>query len=188
MAYKRRCVIRYKWWGGITLQSHQKIDVDRWDLIIAHPPCTYLSHAATRHHSLKLTSINCINGRTLQRIESMQFFMRFVFADCDKIAIENPVGIMNSAYRQPDQIISPWMFSSGTDDKENYVTKKTCLWLKGLKPLEWDHSIPPVDNRELFGTCTSGKVKNWSDSATRDASVRSKTFPGIARAFAEQWG
>lgn len=118
----------------------------------------------------------------------MQFFMRFVFADCDRIAIENPVGIMNTAYRQPDQVINPWMFSDGPDDKENYVTKRTCLWLKGLKPLEWDHSIPPVDNKELFGTISSGKAKNWSDSATRDPSVRSKTFPGIARAFAEQWG
>ena len=174
--------------GGIALQNGMKIDVDRWDLIIAHPPCTYLSNVATRNHSLKTAPINMINARTLSRIDAMQFFMRFVFADCDHIAIENPVGIMNTAYRSPDQIIDPWMFSTGPEDKENYIKKRTCLWLKGLKPLEWDQTIPPANNYDLFGKSPKGIVRNWNDNLVRDPIVRAKTFPGIAKAFAEQWG
>lgn len=172
--------------GVLKLQSGEKIEISHWDLIIAHPPCTYLSNVTTRHHSLKLTPVNQINARTLSRISSMEFFMRFVFADCEKIAIENPIGIMNSAYRQPDQIIHPYMFAESESDEE-YVTKATCLWLKGLKPLE-TNSLPKPDNRKMYGVLPSGKARTWEDTYSRKGSVRSKTFTGIARAFAEQWG
>ena len=108
--------------GGVCkLQNGEKVEIPHWDLIIAHPPCTYLSHAATSRHSLKITPINQINARTLSRIDAMSFFMRFVYADCERIAIENPVGIMNSAYRAPDQIIEPYYFAESKDDKENYI-------------------------------------------------------------------
>jgi hypothetical protein len=173
--------------GVMRLQTGEKIVVDRWDLIIAHPPCTYLSNVATRHHSLKTAPINWINARTLNRIEAMSFFMAFVNADCDRIAIENPVGVMNTCYRKPDQTIDPYMFSDGIEDVENYVTKKTCFWLKGLEPLRgWCFEKP--NNKELFGIFPSGKVKTWEDTYSNDAVVRSKTFSGVAKAMAEQWG
>ena len=159
----------------------------KWDMIIAHPPCTYLSNVATRHHSTKNNSIERINERTFKRIEAMQFFMNIANADCDRIAIENPVGVMNTAYRKPEQIIHPYYFANDEYDKENYVTKRTCLWLKGLLPLKYS-KIPKPDNAALFGKKPSGKSKTWVDAYICDPKVRSKTFPGIAKAMAEQCG
>ncbi len=159
----------------------------KWDTIIAHPPCTYLSNVATRHHSMKNNSVECINERTFKRIEAMQFFMNIANADCDRIAIENPVGVMNTAYRKPEQIIQPYYFADGKNDKENYVTKKTCLWLKGLCPLK-HKKIQKPDNAVLYGKYSNGKNRTWEDTYSRDPKVRSKTFPGIAKAMAEQWG
>lgn len=173
--------------GKMRLQTGKWLEVDHWDLIIAHPPCTYLSHVATRQHSLRLSSENRIEGRTIQRIQAMDFFMRCIQAPCGKIAVENPVGIMNTAFRAPDQIIEPYQFAESTDDAENYVTKRTCLWLKGLPKLE-GNGLQKPDNEKLFGKMKTGKNKTWEDTGSRDAGVRSKTFPGIARAMAEQWG
>lgn len=174
--------------GVMRLQNGKKITINRWDLIIAHPPCTYLSNAATRSHSIRMTPINWINARTLNRIEGMRFFMDFVNADCEKVAIENPVGVMNTCYRKPDQTIDPYMFSGGKEDKENFVTKKTCLWLKGLEPLIPTYIGEKPNNHELFGTYKNGKAKVWEDTAVSGGFLRSKTFPGIAKAMAEQWG
>lgn len=173
--------------GEMRLQNGERINISRWDLIIAHPPCTYLSNAATRSHSLKCTPVNWINGRTLSRIDGMEFFMQCIMANCDHIAVENPVGVMNKAYRKPDQIIEPYQFAESENDTENYVTKRTCLWLKGL-PLLKTNSLEKPDNAKLFGTNKHGKAYCWNDKYTRDPAVRSKTFPGIAKAFAEQWG
>ena len=145
--------------GMMRLQTGEKIYVDKWDMIIAHPPCTYLSNTATRSHSIRMTPINWINARTMNRIEAMAFFMLFVNANCEKIAIENPVGVMNTCYRKPDQSIDPYMFSSGKTDEENFVTKKTCLWLKGLKPLEPTYTGERPNNHELFGTYKTVKQK-----------------------------
>lgn len=170
--------------GGTRLQNNTKLNIDRWDLIIAHPPCTYLSNVATRSHSLKCTPINRINGRTLNRIEAMRFFMDIVNANCDKIAIENPIGVMNTVYRKPDQIIHPYYFAKGKDDKENYWTKATCLWLKGLKPLEYDS---PEPYEQKLGKHSSGKNKTWTE-CQHGSTNRSKTFPEIAKAMATQWG
>ena len=164
--------------------------IERWDLIIAHPPCTYLTNCATRSHSAKMTSIPRINARTIKRIEAMKFFMQFVMVNCEKIAIENPVGVMNTCYRKPDQIVHPYMFAQSEQDSKNYVTKATCLWLKGLPSLNTGH-LPKPDNRQLFGVMPSGKARTWEDSLDRSGGApkaRSKTFPGIARAMAEQWG
>ena len=169
------------------LQTGEKVTIDKWDLIIAHPPCTYLSTCATRAHSTKHTPENWINARTKSRIEAMQLFMDCINANCDKIAVENPVGVMNTCYRQADQIIEPWMFAESKDDKENYVTKRTCLWIKGLPLLKgWQAEKP--NNAEIFGRYKNGKAKCWEDTFSRDGGVRSKTFPGIAKAMAEQWG
>lgn len=167
-------------------QAH-KID-GKWDLLIAHPPCTYLTNVATKHHSLKCSTLGKINNRTEKRIASMEFFMEFANADCEHIAIENPVGVMNTAYRKPDQTIHPYMFAESAEDKENYVTKATCLWLKGLDVLKTNSLSKPC-NSEIFGRYPSGKAKTWEEQVKRDrAKERSKTFPGIAKAMAEQWG
>lgn len=101
----------------------------QWDLIIAHPPCTYLSFAGNRWLSPE---------RLKSRAAAAEFFMRFVNADCDCIAIENPVGYMNSCYRKPDQIINPYQFGDS-------YRKRTCLWLKNLPLLQPDYVVPPPD-------------------------------------------
>lgn len=177
-------------WGDIVFDTMdwEEHQVQKWDLIIAHPPCTYLSAVATRHHSLKCTPLDKINYRTIKRIEAMRFFMGFANADCEKICIENPRGVMNTAYRQPDQTIDSYMFAESEQDTENYVTKATCLWLKGLSPLV-TNNLPKPDNGKLFGKHPSGKSRDWECTVSTDrAKVRSKTFPGIATAMAEQWG
>lgn len=163
-------------------------NIDKWDLIIAHPPCTYLSNAATRSHSLKGATLEQINARTAKRIQAQEFFMKFANVDCERVAIENPVGVMNTVYRKPDQIIEPYQFAESEEDIENYVTKRTCLWLKGLKPLQ-GNSLDKPNNAELFGKHPNGKARCWEEMVKGDrATVRSKTFTGIARAMAEQWG
>lgn len=152
-------------------------NIDKWDLIIAHPPCTYLSNAATRSHSLKGATLEQINARTQKMIQAQEFFMKIANASCEKIAIENPVGVMSTVYRKPDQIINPYEFAESKDDKENYVTKRTCLWLK-------------PNNAELYGRWSNGKAGCWHEvqGQKNKATVRSKTFTGIAKAMAEQWG
>lgn len=134
---------------------------DKWDMIIAFPPCTDLAVSGARWFPQKQA-----DGRQQRSID---FFMLFVNADCPKIAIENPIGIMSGKYRKPDQIIQPWMFGHGE-------TKATCLWLKGLPKL-----MPTniVEGREQ-------RIWKMAPSPER-AKQRSKTFPGIARAMAEQW-
>lgn len=133
----------------------------KWDMILAFPPCTHLAVSGARYFEQKRK-----DGR--QQAAS-DFFMRFANADCPKIAIENPVGIMSSVWRKPDQIIQPWQFGHGE-------TKKTCLWLKGI-PLLVPTNI--VDGREQ---------RIWKMPPSEDrAKNRAKTFPGIARAMAEQW-
>lgn len=163
--------------------------VDKWDLIIAHPPCTYLSNAATRSHSLKGATLEQINARTAKRIQAQEFFMKFANANCERVAIENPVGVMNTVYRKPDQIIEPYQFAESEEDKENYVTKRTCLWLKGLDPLI-TNGLPKPDNAQLYGRWSNGKAGCWHEVQCQKnkATVRSKTFLGIAKAMAEQWG
>lgn len=133
----------------------------KWDMILAFPPCTHLAVSGAKHFEEKRQ-----DGRQQAAIN---FFMQFANADCSKIAIENPVGIMSTYYRKHDQIIQPWQFGHGE-------TKKTCLWLKGLPPL-----VPTeiVDGREQ---------RIWKMPPSKDrAKMRSKTFRGIARAMAEQW-
>lgn len=133
----------------------------KWDMIIAFPPCTHLAVSGARYFEQKRK-----DGIQQQGIE---FFMMFANAECEKIAIENPVGIMSTVYRKPDQIIQPWQFGHGE-------TKKTCLWLKGLKPLK---STNVVDGREQ-------RIWKMPPGKNR-AKLRSKTYPGIAKAMAEQW-
>ena len=159
-----------------------------WDLIIAHPPCTYLTFAAARYHSLSCVSEEYIRSRTFERISAELFFMRFTNPElAPHIAIENPCGVMNTVYRQPDQIIHPYQFAESVDSPD-YVTKRTCLWLYNL-PCLYTNSLPVPDNSVLFGCKPTGKAKTWTEVQTGNRAVmRSKTFPSVANAMAEQWG
>lgn len=155
-------------------------EVPKWDLIIAHPPCTDLATSGARYFKKKQA-----DGTQARSIE---FFMQFAHADCEKIAIENPIGIMSTQFRKPDQIIQPWQFA--LDPIEN-VNKSTCLWLKGLPKLTPLHVVKP---EMTYHTFPSGKRQSEWYYQTRclphkeRSKAASKTFPGIARAMAEQWG
>jgi hypothetical protein len=153
---------------------------EKWDMIIAFPPCTDLAVSGARHFERKI-----LDG---SQQKSIDFFMKFVNADCDKIAIENPIGIMSGKYRKPDQIIQPWQFG----DK---AQKSTCLWLKGLPKLQ---PTDIVEKGEFFEfTSKKGEKKRmpmWYYKALQEAktpeqrrTLRSKTFKGIAVAMATQW-
>ena len=156
--------------------------IDRgWDMIIAFPPCTDLAVSGARHFERKR------KDGSQQR--SIDFFMNLANAPIDKIALENPIGIMSTEWRKPNQIIQPWQFG----DK---AQKSTCLWLKGLPLLE---STNIVEKGEFFEFVSKkGEKKRmpmWYYEALQKAktpeqrrTLRSKTFPGIARAMAEQWG
>jgi len=133
-----------------------------WDLIIAFPPCTDLCVSGARWFKEKIA-----DGR---QQNSIDFFMMFTNLDCPKICIENPVGIMSNIYRKPDQIIQPWMFGHGE-------TKSTCLWLKGLPLLKPTNIVSGRD----------ANIHKMAPGPER-SKLRSKTFPGIAKSMADQWG
>lgn len=152
-----------------------------WDLMIAHPPCTYLT--VTGNKWFKPEYKDRFPTRAQDREDAKEFFMQLVNAPIDKIAIENPIGIMSTVYRKPDQIIQPWQFG-------HEASKATCLWLKNLPKLEHTNV---VDKGE-FVTYKSGKrMSKWyADAASLSPKerekIRNKTFQGIADAMAQQWG
>ena len=154
----------------------------KWDLIIAHPPCTFLTCTGNRWFNVERYGDKALK-RIADREDAAKFFMAFVNADCDKIAIENPVGYMNSHYRKPDQIIQPWMFGDAAE-------KKTCLWLKGLPKLKETNVVDPPARKEFASgkTMPAWYADAWHLSTEERSKVRSKTFPGFAKAMAEQWG
>ena len=168
-----------------TADTHTHTQTGKWDLIIAHPPCTYLTVTGNSWFDVQKYGDKA-RQRYKDRYKAIVFFMYFVCADCDRIAIENPVGIMGSALRSADQIIQPWQFGHPT-------VKKTCLWLKGLPPLT-PTNIVEVDTSDVYEyVAKNGHIKHDSRNRSRcrveDRSKhRSKTFTGIAQAMAEQWG
>lgn len=165
--------------GNFSTMDGERHEIGKWDLIIAHPPCTYLSNAGARHlwkgHKLN-------QDRYKKGLAGKAFFMRFYNADCPRIAIENP--IPSKIYELPKytQIIQPY-------EHGHPFTKRTCLWLKGLPPIT---PTNPVEPQATY--CPSGSYSGKHDPKHRGlfttdrAKNRSKTFPGIAAAFAEQWG
>ena len=136
------------------------LDMD-WDLMIAHPPCTYLSYAGMRWFKTQPDRMGKVEA-------AFEFVKQLAQAPIHRIAIENPKGFLSKWYRKPDQIIQPWQFG------EPY-TKKTMLWLKGLPPL-------------LYSCIEVERFVNWTELGHRSAKDRSRTFPGIAAAMAQQWG
>jgi hypothetical protein len=158
-----------------------------WHMVIAFPPCTYLTHAGTRHFSRCINPEHKVLQREKKREEAKEFFLLFSNCKCEKVAIENPVGYMNTTYRKPDQIIHPYYFGEP-------VQKRTCLWLKGLPLLQPTNMLPkPKPKYFCKGEKCRGKAINWCEGIKGTtggqkgrAKARSKTFQGIA--MAEQWG
>jgi len=140
----------------------------KWDMMIAHPPCTYISNMS-----------NCRikePGRKELRRQGMEFFMELVKSDIPKICIENPRGLPEREYRRSDQIIQPYEFG-------HPASKQTCLWLKGLPKLKLTEIVTPEKRWD------GKRWRTWVDTmGSHNAKNRSKTFPGIAQAMAEQWG
>ena len=144
-----------------------------WDLMIAHPPCTYLTVSANKWYKdqpERKSGALVGQDRRDAREEAIFFFMLLMTSNISKIAIENPIGVLSSRYRKPDQVIQPWQFGHGE-------TKATCLWLKNLPKLE---STNVVNGREQ-------RLHLLPPSIDR-AKIRSKTYQGIADAMAMQWG
>ena len=141
-----------------------------WDAIIAFPPCTHLAVSGARWFAEKRA-----DGR---QQAAVNFFMQFVAAPCPRVAIENPVGVMSTLYRRPDQVIQPWQFG-------HTETKATCLWLRGLPRLRptlnvrWETMQLPIAERSRI---------HYLPPSDERAALRSKTYAGSARAMADQWG
>jgi hypothetical protein len=155
---------------------------DGWDLMIAHPPCTYLT--VTGNKWMKDEYKDRFPTRQQDRKDGIEFFMQLANANIPKIAIENPIGIMSTHWRKPDQIIQPWHYG-------HEATKSTCLWLKELPLLKPTNIV----GKGEFVTFKSGKrmTKWYVDAAnaktpSERAKIRNKTFQGIADAMANQWG
>lgn len=162
-------------------------DIGKWDLLIAHPPCTYLTVSGNRWFNTERYGEKAVRRLKL-REEAAAFFMAFINANVCRIAVENPVGYMSTHYRKPDCIIQPYEFG-------HHARKTTCLWLKGLPKLHPTNVVDPGEidgNGFSVGASTNyavdenGKIIPWNDPRT--AKARSKTFPGIAKAMAEQYG
>ena len=153
----------------------------KWDLIVAHPPCTYLTNAGACRMYPQKRKIN--PNRFAKAMEAKKFFMAFLNADCEKICIENPIPLSVVELPKKTQAIQPYEFG-------HPYTKKTYLWLKGLPNLVPTNIVEPV------GPYVCGNAEIWKKQAAKgvvygkekSAKHRSKTFEGIARAMAEQWG
>lgn len=160
----------------------------KWDLIIAHPPCTYLTVAANKLYNIEKYGEKAVK-RLEDREKAIEFFMAFVNADCERKAIENPIGVISTRYRKPDQIIQPYQFG-------HTVRKSTCLWLYNLPKLKPTNI---VDFECIHSNGKSGgysgpswivkdeneKILSYKDP--RVAKARSKTYEGVAKAMASQW-
>lgn len=155
----------------------EEVDAREFDLMIAHPPCTYLT--VTGNKWFKPEYSDRFPDRKLQRDRAIEFFMDLAEAEIPHICLENPVGVISTWWRKPDQIIQPWQFG-------HPEPKKTCLWLKNLPKLKPTQVVEP----EYFISKTGKRLASWyykpSPSPER-AKARNRTFTGIATAMAEQW-
>lgn len=165
-----------------TTMDGQKYTINgKWDLIIAHPPCTRLCNSGQRW--LYWGDEEYRERKRKEQVEAIKFFMHIVNADCDKIVIENPSGIMSTRYRKPDCTYNPYDFEGETE------CKKTCLWLKGVEPLKPTRKTPlPKEERTngIWKAHFGNRKFAWNDPET--AKMRSKTPKGVAKAMANQWG
>lgn len=155
---------------------------DEWDMILAFPPCTFLTVTGNRWFNVERYGEKAIE-RKKERKKAIEFFMHFVNAKCEKIAIENPIGTMSTEYQKPSQIIQPYMFGDA-------ARKATCLWLKGLPKLTPTNIVEPViiKYKNGKGTDNPWHMDTMKLPKEERAKARSKTFEGVAKAMAEQWG
>ena len=151
----------------------------KWDLIIAHPPCTYMSKAGARWMYPKANTIS--NERLKLAIEAKAFFMQFLNADCERVAVENPVPLKIVGLPIPTQKIQPYQYG-------HPYSKCTCLWLKGLPKLEPTNIVNEYKPYLPSNTGGFARGKGGSRGVAHNAKEASKTFEGIAKAMAEQWG
>lgn len=160
-------------------QEH-RID-GKWDLLIAHPPCIYLTVTGNRWFNVERYGDKAVK-RAQDREEAAEFFMKFANANCDRIAIENPIGYMSTYYRKPDQIIQPYEYGHQT-------RKSTCLWLKNLPKLVPTNIVEPIviKYKNGRGTDDPWHMETMKLPPDERARERSKTFEGIAEAIADQW-
>lgn len=165
-----------------TMDGTEHEQSGKWDMIIAHPPCTYLTVTGNRWFDIERYG-EAARQRYRDRYDAIVFFMYFALADCDRIAIENPIGVMSSCYRKPNQTVQPWMFGHAT-------RKATCLWLKGLPNLEPTDIVEPeiIKYKNGKGTDNAWHMETMKLPPAERARARSVTFKGIAEAMAEQWG
>lgn len=156
-----------------TMDGKQHTIDGKWDLLIAHPPCTYISNAGARF--LYAGGAGVLNEERLRKgIQATHFFLRFLYADCERIAVENPTPSTVYCLPKYSQAIQPWQFG-------HPFQKKTCLWLKGLPNLQPTNITEERQSSKIAG--------NWFNKGGKDRQRnRSKTFEGIAEAMAEQWG
>lgn len=179
--------------GGILQNGDENISTDQWEMMIAHPPCTFLAVSGARwYYHPEDKDMPFKNrrphprfpNRANDRDEALEFFTKLCEAPIEKIAVENPVGIVNTKYKKPTQTVHPWMFG-------DEASKATCLWLKNLPKLEPTNIVGKGERVVL----SSGKSlpKWYSDALTQAKSaaerrtLRSKTFMGMAKAMAVQW-
>ena len=162
-----------------TMNGENHTIEERWDLIIAHPPCTYLSNAGAARLFPKKGQLN--EERYQLGLKAKDFFMSFINADCNKIAVENPIPTRIYGLPPYSQIIQPYEYG------EPY-SKKTCLWLKNLPDLQPTNIVKPICSWVSGGSKDAhGNNRSNTGLKFRDSKTRSKTFPGIAKAMAEQW-
>lgn len=166
--------------GQVTTMNGQVHEVGNWDLLIAHPPCTYLTNAGAVRMRV---NGQIVPDRYAKAMEAKAFFMSMLDADCSKIAVENPTPMKLIGLPPYTQAIQPWQFG-------HPFTKRTCLWLKGLPPLKPTDIITEGVTPYVNGGFKDahGNYRRFQGRKERDPKVRSKTFPGIAKAMAEQWG
>lgn len=179
---------------GGKLQDGSEMHLDgTWDMMIAHPPCTYLAVSGAKwYYHPEDAYLPVLNrrphpkypDRAKDREEAVQFFLALANAPIDKIAIENPIGIISSRWRKPDQVVQPFMFG-------DEARKTTCLWLKNLPLLEPTDLVS--EGERIYFKSGKSQPKWYSDAFVKAKSheerrtMRSKTFHGMARAMAEQW-
>lgn len=162
--------------------------VGEWDMLIAFPPCTFLTNTGNRWFDV-LKYGKAAQERWDQRCKAVVFFLRFAFAKCKRIVIENPIGCMSTYFRKPDQIIHPYYFAEYEGD-ENCERKATCLWEVGVPPLKYVVKFAPrvIEYKNGKGTDSPWHMETMGLPREERAKARSKTYQGVAKAMAEQWG
>ncbi len=168
--------------GRFITEAGTIVEIKLWDMAVFFPDCTFLTISANKWYKEQPPrESGTLVGyeRYKARVNAIKFFLDLYHCGIEKVAIENPIGIMSSVFRSPDQVLQPWMFGHGE-------TKATCLWLKNLPKLEWANE----DSLFYERTSVDGREQRIHElPKTKDrAEIRSKTFPNIAKAMADAWG